>query len=112
MADSPASHKDKTGAHMGGPSLPELLNGSHGSLLVQGDSWCRHHSPHRDRAGTVSVGHHSWYRDLWMGQGCAAGMETANNMRNTARMETQLEWGHMQGDSVEPWVIVMLQDKG
>lgn len=37
---------------MGGPSLPELLNGSHGSLLVQGDSWCRHHNPHGDRAGT------------------------------------------------------------
>lgn len=64
------------------------------------------------QASTVSVGHHSWYRDLWMGQGCAAGMETANKLRNTARIGTQLQWGHMQGDSVEPWDIVMLQDKG
>lgn len=116
MAVSPGHARTKPGTCLGGPSLPELLSGSHGHIagtgtqLVQG---CTTFTViELVQPSTASVGAYSQYRELWMGQGCAARMETTSSMRNTARMGTQLAWGHMWRSPVEPWGIVMLQDKG
>lgn len=97
--------RTKPSACMGGLSLPELLSGSQedsagtGGQPVQRCATCT--GIELVQVSTASLGPHSHYRELWIGQGCAARMETANSMRNTARMGTQLARGHMQGDSVE-----------
>lgn len=113
MAVSPGHARTKPGACLGGPSLPELLSGSHGDTAGTGTQLVQECTTFTVielvQASTASVGPHSQYRELRMGQGCAARMGTTNSMRNTARMGTQLAWRHMQGNLVGSWGIV--QDK-